>query len=185
MPYGERSRLIRLRAENYRLRQEANREKARDKLTDEDRALAETMRLPSDREQRVALAKRLKDGTGRQRSFSEVAAIMGMSANAIKTFLMDPAVYKAQRDRAEVNRKKRKPRDETSELKAIKPKPKPTLPRETTGQWVRRMRKAMSLTQRALADEVGVARSSVQDWEADRTTPLPSSLARLHEIFSR
>ena len=53
-----------------------------------------------------------------------------------------------------------------------------------SGEDIRRLRKGKSWTQQELADRVGVAKTTVLDWEKDRYFPEGKNLANLARALS-
>jgi len=54
---------------------------------------------------------------------------------------------------------------------------------ETFGEKIRKCRKAKGLSQKKLADFLGIRYQSVQDWERDRTKPSTGKIPELCKIF--
>ena len=52
------------------------------------------------------------------------------------------------------------------------------------GEKIRRARKAAGLTQRSLAEKLGVANTSVSNWEKDLSRPDPDTLQTLCQILA-
>lgn len=55
---------------------------------------------------------------------------------------------------------------------------------QTTGKVISEARAAKELTQRALADAIGVTASHVSDMEGDRRSPSPEVMAKLADVLS-
>lgn len=54
---------------------------------------------------------------------------------------------------------------------------------ETLGEKIRKCRKAKGLSQKGLAELLGIQYQSVQDWERDRTKPSTGKIPELCEIL--
>jgi DNA-binding transcriptional regulator YiaG len=153
-------------------------------LDDADRALAGVLRVPSDRPGRVAMAQDLRTTSGgRTRTHDQIAALMGVSAPTVTMWLNFPTreairAYEEDRDRRRAEGQVRR----TRPPKPSKPLPEVDAP---VPDWIRAMRRAYNLSQRALADVIHVDRSTVQRWEAGEDRPSAENAAALHRYFAR
>jgi DNA-binding XRE family transcriptional regulator len=158
---GERAAELRERSQASKARIAERIAQERARLTPEDQVVAQMTRLPRERADRVALAKELRvTASGRKRSQREVAAIMGLTASAIKHYEGNPDKH-PDHQKPHNRPPKLPPRVLTS-----RGAPEPQAP---FGRALQRKRKRVGVTQAALATETGVSKERISEIERGET----------------
>lgn len=65
------------------------------------------------------------------------------------------------------------------------PQPRPDIPRTALAAQMIRHRVAARITQRGVGLAIGVAQSTVANWESDHASPSPQHLAAMADLFTR
>lgn len=184
----ERLRLKRKRDEALRAKAKVARQ---DRLCPADQMLAETVRLPRSRAERVALAHSLVTAGDRKRTKREIAAIMGLSLSAVKAYFKDPegqfpyqkAHEKRKSEGTAVEPHTSEPEPPVNDTDPLRHRGESQHATEYDGEWIRRRRKALKMSMTYLAAQLKVPVAMVREWESDKRQPSPAYVARLRQIL--
>lgn len=146
----------------YRVERERRIARAYEALNEADKMLALATRLPATREERVALANELRiRPNGARRRYWEIAGIMGVPLSTVGFYFQDPAgvLHRVRRGEARTPTPTKKPVNQSG------------LAVENAGERVRRIRKLLGLSQHALAEQLGVSKTTIQSWETEKRRP--------------